>query len=129
MSTSEYGKIVVGEPIDDITPLIATGYVNDPETAQAVPMYYRTGPATDVYPSGYEQSQPQQSVVIYERDPEEDCARIGCLFSWIPIIGIITCCVNMDAPSDSPRALWSRIALVVACVVICLNIIYFASYS
>ena len=46
MSTSEYGKIVVGEPIDDITPLIATGYVNDPETAQAVPMYYRTGPAT-----------------------------------------------------------------------------------
>ena len=131
MASSEYGKIIVGEPIDEsATPLIATGYSTDPETAQAVPMYYRSGaagPTSDAYQVGYEQSQPP-NVTIYERDPREDCAQIGCLLSWIPIIGIITCCVNMDAPSDSPRAYWSRIAFAVSCVVIMLNIVYFMTY-
>jgi hypothetical protein len=131
MASSEYGKIIVGEPVDDSTPLIATGYRTDPEAAQAIPMYYRsgsTGPSSDAYQVGYEHSQPQTDTIIYDRDPGEDCAQIGCLLSWIPIIGIITCCVNMDAPSDSPRAYWSRIAFGISCVVIALNIVYFMTY-
>lgn len=132
MASSEYGKIIVGEPIDDSsTPLIATGYSADPEAAQAVPMYYRSGvagPSSEAYQVGYEQGQPSANVQVYVRDPSEDCAQIGCLLSWIPIIGIITCCVNLDAPSDSPRAYWSRTAFGISCVVIVLNIVYFMTY-
>lgn len=128
MASSEYGKIIVGEPIDETVPLIATGYSTDPEAAQAVPMYYRSGSAPDGYQSVYDQGQPNVEVILYEKDPGEDCAQIGCLLSWIPIIGIATCCVNMDAPSDSPRAYWSRLAFLISCVVIMLNIVYFMTY-
>jgi hypothetical protein len=129
MAPSEYGKIIVGEPIDESVPLVATGYSTDPEAVQAVPMYDRSGSAPGGYQGAYDQGQPNSHVIIYERDPGEDCAQIGCLLSWIPIIGIVTCCVNMDAPSDSPRAYWSRIAFVISCVVIALNIVYFMTSS
>ena len=131
MASSEYGKIIVREPLDDNTPLMATGYLNDPEAAEAVPMYYRSGamgPTSNAYQVGYDQSQPPATTIVYGHDPGEDCAQIGCLLSWIPIVGIITCCVNLDAPSDSPRAYWSRIAFVISCVVIALNIVYFTMY-
>lgn len=39
---SEYGKVIVGEPVDDTTPLLATGYTIEPNAAHAVPMYFRS---------------------------------------------------------------------------------------
>lgn len=129
MASSEYGKIIVGEPFDESVPLVATGYSTVPEATQAVPLYYRSESAPGGYQGVYDPGQLNPHVVIYDRDPGEDCAQIGCLLSWIPIIGIVTCCVNMDAPSDSPRAYWSRIAFVISCVVIMLNIVYFMTYS
>jgi hypothetical protein len=123
-SSSEYGKVIIGEPVDDNTPLIATGYSTDPEAAQAtaVPMYYRSSPPTNAYQAdGYPQlSAPD--LIVYERDEGEECAQIGCLFSWIPIVGIITCCVNLDAPCDSKRGYWARIAFCVSVIVIIANV-------
>lgn len=63
------------------------------------------------------------------RDGEEDsrpllwCAIIGFLFSWIPIIGFLTFCLNSNAPVRSQRAVFAHMACFVAGVVVFLNIL------
>jgi len=50
------------------------------------------------------------------------CAIIGFIFSWIPIVGFVTFCVNCNAPAGSKRALFSNLACFVATMVVFLNI-------
>lgn len=52
------------------------------------------------------------------------CAIIGFMFSWIPIIGFLTFCLNIDAPPGTERRLWSNAACLVSSLVILFNIIF-----
>jgi hypothetical protein len=123
---SEYGKVIVGEPVEEEeqTPLI-TGIPVNPEP-EAVPVFYRGAPAyppPNMYGSVGPPPPPPPPEVIYQ-EPGEDCALIGCLLSWIPIIGVFTYLWNLDAHPMSKRAYWAHLACCVATIVIVANIIY-----
>jgi hypothetical protein len=78
-----------------------------------------------------------QIVYVVERDREmaqEDrngagmcCVLFGFIFSWIPIVGILTYIVNCDAPRGSPRAFWATAALCVSLFVLLFNIVFWPS--
>ena len=100
--TTAYGTVVAGERIEDTTPLIATGYSTEMHAADVVPMYYRPSRAIDapIGDTSYQGSNTRSQIRQDEpddRDPYETCAKIGCLFSWIPIVGFITVCVTSNA--------------------------------
>ena len=62
-----------------------------------------------------------------ERDPNEEmlpCAICGFIFSWIPLVGMITFCVNMNAPRRSLRRTFAQSACCVATFVILFNLIF-----
>ena len=116
-STAAYGTVVAGERIEDTTPLIATGYSTELHAADVVPMYYRPsgpigGPISNS--STYQGNDTLSQMRIDapdDRDPFETCAMIGCLFSWIPIVGLVTGCINRNAREVSATASWARTAL------------------
>lgn len=127
MST-EYGKVIVGESVDETAndPLIARNLAQqdieaqtfNPVVGQPVEEYSSTGGRPlGVYGT-------YQAPVIVVRDPREQCAFMGCLFSWIPIVGFITFCINCDAPMHSRRSYWSNMACIVATVVLFFNLIF-----
>ena len=85
----------------------------------------------------YQQQQPyvrtyqqQPDGVVYVQIEEEDdsCARVGCIFSWIPLVGWITYCANMStAVPGSSRWRLARTAGVVATIVFLINVIIIIS--
>lgn len=56
------------------------------------------------------------------------CAIIGFIFSWIPIIGFITYCINFDAPLNSQRRLFAHMACLIAMIVLLFNIFFWSFY-
>eukprot|EP01031_Cornospumella_fuschlensis_P043070 gene43070-52636_t len=42
------------------------------------------------------------------------CAIVGCMFSWIPIVGCLTYAINCNAPARSARRAWATTACTVA---------------
>lgn len=62
-------------------------------------------------------------------DPMIPCAIVGLLFSWIPLVGIITFCFNLDAPMYSMRYKIAQLALVVSCLSLLFNIIFWPARS
>jgi hypothetical protein len=52
------------------------------------------------------------------------CSIIGCLLAWVPIVGCITFCLNLDAPGGSPRRFFSTLALMISLFVLFFNIFY-----
>ena len=129
---SDYGKVVVGEAIDDepITPLIASGVpVQNHIEPNAIPVLYRRPPPTPI-------QQPSGSYGTYQntssddfREPGEDCSQLGCFFSWIPIIGYINCCMHADAPPMSRREYWAHRSCIVATLVSLFLIIFWVSWE
>lgn len=59
----------------------------------------------------------------------EECALVGCIFSWIPLVGLITYAIHWSAPYFSRRAFWARTALVISLVVLIINIIYWSTIT
>jgi hypothetical protein len=95
-------SVVVGEPLEDSSPLIAhgtpVGGSGDVEAPSAVPIfedrYFRRPPMPPPPPPGVYGTAHYGAQVIDPMEPGEDCAQLGCLFSWIPIVGFITCCIH-----------------------------------
>lgn len=68
--------------------------------------------------------QPQNNQNFQQESPMKYCAICGCVFSWIPIVGLITYCVNWNAPRGSQTRMWASIALCVSLAIIIFNLLY-----
>ncbi len=132
--SSEYGKVIIGESVDESAKPLLCGEAVEPDVeaqiyAQPIPQGQRVYesasrvPAVTVYGT-----YPAQRVIV-ERDPGEDCALMGCLLSWIPIIGVITFFVHCDAPPESRRAYWARTACIIASLVVFFNLVFWPVYE
>ena len=134
MATTDYGKVVVGEAIDDepLAPLIASGVpVQNNIEPSAIPVLYRRPPPPQIQPPAgvygtYPVSPPMSDDF---REPGEDCAQLGCFFSWIPPIGYITCCMHADAPPMSRREYWAHRSCIVATIISLFLIIFWVSWE
>ena len=63
-----------------------------------------------------------------EYDPWVSCAAVGLIFSWIPIVGILTFCLNINAPRNSLRYSLASMALLVSFLVLLFNLIFWSTY-
>lgn len=61
-----------------------------------------------------------------ENDPQIFCAAMGLIFSWIPIVGILTFCLNLDAPPGSPRHSLASAALSISLFVLVFNLLFWS---
>lgn len=140
-----YGKIIVGEAIDEqSSPFLAIATHNgnantDIESASAVPIYTEESyirrpspphpphhrPPPGMYGTYQHGPGPQ---IEHFAEPGEDCAQIGCFFSWIPPIGFLTCIIHADAPPLSRREFWAGRACIIATLVTIGIIIYFSMW-
>lgn len=127
MSENDYGKVIIGEPVpvtDGATnPLMA--YDVEAQVVYGEQVYIhppRPPPPPGVYGTYPPHPPHWQHPPPSERG--EDCALFGCLLSWIPFVGIATYIVHCDAPPDSKRAYWSRIALIIGILILLLNILF-----
>ena len=73
---------------------------------------------------GHHPPPPPPGAMAMEGEPGEECALFGCLFSWIPFVGIITFIINFDAPPHTRRGFWARWALIIALVILISNIVF-----
>ncbi len=79
---------------------------------------------------------PTPATIIYVRDNQEQfvdpdphpgmlpCAMFGCIFAWIPLIGIINFLVNMNAPHNSRRRMFAQSSCFIASFIIFFNILF-----
>ena len=120
-------KVIEGQALDEETPLVVAGQGPEPGGV-SVPVYYRGGTAATAIAyedtSDYNSSIPSTNVTT-DKEPGEECAQCGCLFSWIPPVGVITCCIHSDAPPNSKRAMWAQMAFLIACGVFVVVVVYF----
>jgi hypothetical protein len=111
------------------TPLAGQAYVSHEQPAQ------QPEAQQDMYKHSGDPVYVQQPSVVYvddhhhghNRDPNEFmlvCAVIGCLLSWIPIIGCCTFIINCDAPPGTPRKMFATTALIIAIFVVFFNVIF-----
>lgn len=117
----------------DSAPLIASGVpVGDEFEGAPIPVYYRRPPPPHpgnpgvfgTFPSG-SGIHPAPSDIL--KEPGEDCAQLGCWFSFIPPVGFITCFLHMDAPPMSRREGWANKACIIASLVSLVIVVYFIS--
>jgi len=141
----EYGKIIVGEPIDENAAFLATSTIAPPglshqhsgdlESASAVPIYEdqfysRPPPPHATIPGVYgTYNHGQTPLPLVYHDENEDCAKIGCFFSFIPVVGFITCFLHADAPPMSRREFWAQRACVIATIVSIALIVFWVSWE
>ena len=57
------------------------------------------------------------AVEVYDYDDDDSCAQVGCMFSWIPLVGFITFCMNGNARPGSRRHRIAQQACAVASTV------------
>lgn len=128
---------ITAQPIPDQPTII---YVNQPGYGPPPPGYGPPRPGFGPPPGPYGRHPPPGAYGTYGRpppggppgpggpgEPGEECAFIGCLFSWIPIVGIITYIINWSAMPHTRRAHWARIALFISLLVLIINIILWPS--
>lgn len=72
---------------------------------------------------------PEENYYDYGNDPMIPCAIVGLLFSWIPLVGIITFCFNFDAPLLSVRYRIAQLALMVSILSLLFNVIFWPARS
>ncbi|ELR18998.1 uncharacterized protein ACA1_234460 [Acanthamoeba castellanii str. Neff] len=70
----------------------------------------------------------------HHHDEHLGCARLGCLLSWIPLIGLITFVLNVGAPMGSRRRRLAWISLFVAAFMVCSSlglvfVLYFTAFA
>lgn len=122
-------KVIQGQAIDEESHLLVAGQA--PEIgngATAVPVYYRGGATATAMAYDNNIEMPEGSNFSIEKEPGEECAQCGCLFSWIPPVGLITCCLHSDAPPNSKRAMWAHMAFFIACAVFIVLVVYFMEW-
>ena len=61
-------------------------------------------------------------------DPLLGCALVGLCFSWIPIVGFITFCVNVNAPHNSLRYSVANTACLISSLIVIFNVIFWSAY-
>ncbi len=97
--------------------------VEAPEPVYAVPIVDE--PQVEIIPS-------TPATIMYVRDNHEHqfqslpdpnpgmqpCAIIGCLFSWIPFVGIVNFFINMNAPRNSKRRLLAQLSCCIASIIL-----------
>jgi hypothetical protein len=120
-------KVLQGHALDEETPLVV-GQAPAAGNGETVPVYYRGGgtqatATAMVY--DYNSEVAGGSNPSVEKEPGEECAQYGCLFSFFPPVGVITCCLHSDAPSNSKRAMWAHMAFLISCAVFIVLVVYF----
>ena len=135
MVTTAYGTVVAGERIEETAPLIVTGYSTELHAADVVPMYYRpSGPidgaigsssrATDTSYQGTSRQGQMQPDQPDDTDPYFTLALVGCLCSWIPMVGCVVACINDKAPNGTWKQTLSMTALCISSIVFILIVVY-----
>lgn len=131
----QYNKVVVGTAVEEEAELVGqSGEGTGIETAVPIyaESYYLRPPPPGPGAAGIYGTYPPHSVrpalEPYGDGPGDDCAQIGCMFSWIPIVGCITCLVHADAPPNSKRELWATRACVVSTIVTLALVVFFTSF-
>lgn len=146
MSGTVYEKVIIGEMIEE--------GLYDNERLLPTATTASTSPSASSFPTAYvvhngfvAQRPPapphprwQRGYGTYGRPPPhhfaspphihedgEECALVGCIFSWIPLVGFITYAVHWPAPYYSRRAFWARTALTISLVVLIMNVIYWST--
>jgi hypothetical protein len=118
MHSDDYTKIIIGEALDDQnSPLIAHGTPIQTETDPASAVEVSNGNYSYQHERSNENNFGELNNHVDYKEPGEECAMIGCLLSWIPLIGFLTCCLNADAPSKSRREYWAHRACAVATII------------
>lgn len=125
---NQYVQPATTQPVAAIPIIESTPYLPDQQQQQQQQphvdryLYITQGPP--VINDEYILVQPNRN------DPREEgmlwCAIVGCLFSWIPLIGCLTFAVNADAPLGSPRRCYAKTACSIAMVVILFNIFFWS---
>jgi hypothetical protein len=132
MST-QYVRVVKGDRLSDEDPLLESGGRSIPfAPATYNPSWYPPQPAPQpqpqpqphLYPYGTYSAPPPPGFVIVETEPGEECALLGCIFSWIPVVGIATYLANIDALPHTRRAFWSRWALITSLIIFLAVIVF-----
>jgi hypothetical protein len=113
-------------PIASAPPVYAIPIADEPQ-----PTYYRSTPATVIYVR--ENANRDHAMVDNQEAPDPNpsmlpCAIVGCIFSWIPLIGIITFLVNMNAPRNTRRRLFAHSACCIATFIIIFNLLFWPSW-
>lgn len=112
---------IVAKNVEPTTPQIIAEAFHEPNMSQPPQIVYVTYSSSPANRRPY----PFSDAEINDNDRENGlwCVMLGFLFSWIPIIGIITFCLNLNAPARSQRAVFANLACFVAGLVIFLNIL------
>jgi hypothetical protein len=123
--TSEYGKVVIGDAVEDERqPLILGVTVERDIEAQAYSVPSRGEVIYNTQPVIYGTYPTSSQITIQQRDPGEHCAFIGCLLSWIPLIGFVTFIIHCDAPVESRRSYWARTACIISSLIVFFNMVF-----
>jgi hypothetical protein len=148
-----YGKVVVGEPVEEeSSPFLAyaspvggvgggsnsVGVVatavprgppppRHPPPHRHPPLHHPPPPPPPLHrynQFGTFQNGGVPVTIAYQDEPGEECARLGCCFSWLPPIGFLTCIVHADAPPHSRREQWARASCFTATLVTIALVVY-----
>jgi hypothetical protein len=122
--TSEYGKVVIGDVMDESQPLILGVNVERDIEAQAYSVPARGEVIYNTQPVNVYGTYPTSQIIVQQRDPGEHCAFIGCLLSWIPLIGFVTFIIHCDAPSESRRSYWAKTACIISSLIVFFNVVF-----
>jgi hypothetical protein len=106
-----------------VEPQYPPGYPSNAVDYVAVPMYNTPVYEDDGTYQAMSQYPADRFIVPVRIEEDPSCALCGLLFSWIPIIGWITCFVNFNARPGSRRKAFGRLAGSVASAVFVLTLI------
>jgi len=111
-------KVVVGEPVDESSPFLAQATLGAPRWGPHHPPHHppRWGPHPPPHPRPIHPPPIFGPNHVHELEPGEYCAQWGCLFSWIPPVGFMNCCLNSNAPPLSRTEHWAKRSGLVATV-------------
>lgn len=107
---------VYGYPVRDATVVDVVGS----ELPTRI-IYVTEPPYPAVAAEGYAANDPHPELLT--------CAMVGFLFSWIPLIGIATYLVNMNAPRGSPRHTFAQSACCITTFVLLFNMIFWTAWG
>ena len=106
------------KPLSLLPCLPAMNYNAVPTIAQPQPQYYPV-PQSQPYSGQQFGQQPVYggNTVVHVGPPmeeDESCARCGCIFSFIPLVGWVSFCVNQNAPEGSRKKQLAKTACYIA---------------
>lgn len=130
-----YGGTYAAAPPQPQQPYAGGGGYQGPPAGYGAPQHHVPGQAAHV---GGVYHQPQHGAQVFQHpgngmvyvqleEEDDSCARVGCIFSWIPLVGWIAWAANMNRPVGSSARRLGNTACVVATVVFIVNVILILS--